>query len=577
VNGGSASDKNDVRVRLTLAIAFLLMASHVHAQRTKSPADATVFIRLIGSAHVEITGPGVNRVVDVNQVEIGSGSGFVISPDGYVLTNAHVVSNVEQPTVTQGTEQAQVTLRVSTIDVCFRAEVVSARGLVSSCTSASVAAIDQDLDLAVLFISATNLPYIGLGDSDAVLSGLQVDALGYPFGRNVEVGKIPIPDLVPDVSTTPGAVSALRADDMGERRYLQITNSLNPGNSGGPLVDRDGFAVGVIRMVLADATGIGFAIAINQVKSFLETKGLDQLMPVRRIRLDSFKSLETKRLGLRLPEGLFDMSPFPSHVETDARPSEVALRIDRVLSPWTTQQLQQTLVGTRAFEPVPMTIREGRTPPPSGDPPLSLGGAFGTAPDTGQETRMDFAILDLGSEKVIARYVGAAEAMAFNESVVRQSLASLQAQRFMGRTPVPVEGLEWVTTPGSNGQQGVPLPTGWMTAPIGPSPCPGLPRPSTVTAAFLPEDFTFVSRVAVWLTDGIVPDTAASACSPQRGALGNFSYTSRTEWLGVSYVVEGAFVRVGQQQVAQLEVLSTDQNRAFASQWLATWLKKATQ
>lgn len=196
---------------------------------------------------------------------------------------------------------------------------MAARGL-SPCSPASVVASDPTLDLAVLFVSASNLPYIALGgDSDAVSAGLPVDALGYPFGREVEVGKVATAsDLVPDVSATPGAISALRADAAGERRYLQITNSLNPGSSGGPLVNRDGFAVGVIRMRLTNASGIGFAIPVNHVKDFLESHGLDQLMPVRRLRLGGFQSIEAKAIGLRLPEGLVDMSPFRSRVETDA-------------------------------------------------------------------------------------------------------------------------------------------------------------------------------------------------------------------------------------------------------------------
>ena len=178
-----------------------------------------------------------------------------------------------------------------------------------------------------------------------------MDALGYPFGRDVEVGKLATaPDLVPDVSTTPGAVSALRADDAGERRYLQITNSLNPGNSGGPIVNRDGYAVGVIRMRLANATGIGFAIPVNQVKDFLESHGLDQLMPARRLRLGGFQSIEAKGIGLRLPEGSSTCRHFGSRVETDARPVDIALRIDRVLSPWNPEQIGQTLIGTQTFE-----------------------------------------------------------------------------------------------------------------------------------------------------------------------------------------------------------------------------------
>jgi S1-C subfamily serine protease len=566
-----------LKVMPTLAVAVLLAAGPAEAQRAKSPADATVFIRLVGSVHAEIEEAGVRRVIDVDRVEIGTGSGFVISPHGYVLTNAHVV-NSEPFTVTRGIQQAKVTLKVSRIDVCFPPEAVAARGLVSPCSPASVTASDPALDLAALFISASNLPYVALGDSDAVSAGTSVDALGYPFGRDVEVGKVATArDLVPEVSTTPGSVSALRADDAGERRYLQITNSLNPGNSGGPVVNRDGFAVGVIRMRLTNATGIGFAIPVNQVKDFLESHSLDQLMPSRRLRLGAFQSIDAKGIGLRLPEGLNDVSPFRPHLETDARPNDIALRIDRVLSPWNPKQIEQTLIGTHAFEALSMTAREGRVVPRSGDPPLLLGGALGNADDTSQEIRMDYAVLDLGSQKLVARYVGPAEGMAFNESVLRESLASLQGQRFIGRELVPAATLEWSTvSAAARSESALPVPAGWIVAPGGPLPCPGLPQPAAVTAASPPEDFAFVLRAAVWSTGDVAPDAAASACSSRRGSLGGASYVSRVDWLGVSYVIEGVFTRIGPRQV-QLEVLSTDQKSAGARALLAVWLKKATE
>ena len=190
---------------------------------------------------------------------------------------------------------------------------------------------------------------------------------------------------------------------------------------------------------------------------------------------------------------------------------------------------------------------------------------------------MDYAVLDLGSEKLVARYVGPEEWMAFNESVLRESLASLQAQRFLAEELVPVEKLEWSTAPAANGQSVLPVPVGWIVEPGRPSPCPGLPQPSTMTAAFPAHDFTVVLRAAVWSTGDVVPDAAASACSSRRGSLGGASYTSRGAWLGVSYFIEGAFTRVGPKQVVQLEVLSTDQKSAFARALLTVWVKKATE
>jgi S1-C subfamily serine protease len=561
---------------LAFAVAGGLIASPAGAQRAKSPADATVFVRLVGSIHADIDENGLKRTVDVDHVEIGTGSGFVISPYGYVLTNDHVVNNSEPFLVSTGPRQVKVTLRVSRIDVCFPPEAAAERSL-SPCTEASVAASDPALDLAVLSISGLNLPYIPLGDSDAVTAGLPVDALGYPFGRAVEVGKVATaPDLVPEVSTTPGAVSALRANDAGQRRYLQISNVVNSGNSGGPIVNRDGFAVGVIRMRLANASGIAFAIAINDVKDFLEARGLDQLMPGRRLRLGGFQSLEAKGIGLRLPEGIADISPFRSRVETDSHAAEIMLRIDRIVSPWSSRQIEESLIGTQTLEPLSMVRRDNRIPPRSGDPPLLQGGADGTATNSNQEIRMDYAVLDLGSEKLVARYVGLAESMAFNEAVLRQSLVSLQGQRLIVGGPVVAERLEW-STPPSASRQTVALPTGWIVEPGGPTPCPSLPQPSTTSTASPFGDFTVALRAAVWSAGNVVPEAAVSTCSLRSGSLGGTSYTSRAVWLGVPYVIEGAFARVGQRAIVQLEVLSTDQKSTIARTLLAVWLRKVTE
>src|SRR5262249_19781622 len=136
----------------------------------------------------------------------------------------------------------------------------------------------------------------------------------------------------------------------GERQFLQITSNVNPGNSGGPVVDRDGFAIGVTRMKLVDAVGIAFAIPINQVKDFLERRGLDQLIPARPLRLRPFQTIEGKGVGLRLPEGMTDRSPFRSRVETDPNASPPSLKIDRVLSSWNVKQIEQVLLDSQSFE-----------------------------------------------------------------------------------------------------------------------------------------------------------------------------------------------------------------------------------
>ena len=561
---------------LAVAVAAALMPRAAAAQRARSPAEATVFIRLIGSVHAEFEDTGIKRIADLDRVEIATGSGFVISPYGYVLTNAHVVEKSEPLKVTKGLQRATLTFKLSSINVCFAKEVLAASGMSAPCAEASIAATDPVLDLAVLFVGGSaSLPYIALGDSDVVAPGLAVDALGYPFGRDVEVGRVvTAPDLVPDVSTTPGSISAFRSNDAGERRYLQITNSVNPGNSGGPVLNRDGFAVGVVHSRLTKSAEIGFAIPINEVKNLLDAHGLDHVMPTRRLRPGVFQALDTKGLGLRLPEGFSDRSPFMSHVETDPAGAEVALRIDRVVSPWTARRIEEALLSTRTFEPLALTSRPGPSAARPPVPGLLLGGAAGTGAEPGREVRVDYAVVDLGAEKLVARYVGPAEPMAFNESVLRESLSSLQAQRFTpAELPAP-EKLAWTTLSDGNGRSVLPVPAGWVLEPGRPSPCRGLPEPRMVATAFPVHDATVVLRASVWPGEA-APD--AQACASRPGSLGAGSYSATVAWLGVSYVIEGVLMRVGPAQIAQLEVLATDQQSTFARALLAIWVKKATE
>jgi len=369
----------------------------------------------------------------------------------------------------------------------------------------------------------------------------------------------------------------MRDSDAGERRYLQVTNNVNPGNSGGPLVDRDGFALGVIRMKLATAEGIAFAIPVNEVKDFLELRGLGHLMPVPRRRLGPFQTFEDKGVGLRVAEGLADTSPFRSRVATDATSVEVALRIDRVFSPWSMKQLEQALVSTQAFEEITTTNAKSEIPQRAGAPPLLVGHASGTVVNSTQEIRIDYAVLDLGQEKLVARYVGTAEAIAFNESVLRDSLASLDGRRFLGGRIEPLEEIDWSPASATNGEPLVPMPVSWIVEPSGPGGCAGVPPPDAVSAAFPTEDFTVALRMARWANADLDADQASAACSTRRGAFGSGSYVSRGEWLGVSYYIEGMFIRRGRREIIQLEVLSPDPKSPFARRLLETWIKKATE
>lgn len=166
----------------------------------------------------------------------GAGSGMIISPDGYVLTNAHVVT---------GVNSAKITLSTG---VTYFAQVVGR---------------DEYTDIAVLKVLATGLPSVILGDSDSVGPGDSVYALGFPFGLTISG----------DVSFTAGVVSRRYADAGGT--YIQNTAEIYHGSSGGPLVDNTGRVVGINSIGYTPSVvgsfqlgeTVKFAIPINVAKS----------------------------------------------------------------------------------------------------------------------------------------------------------------------------------------------------------------------------------------------------------------------------------------------------------------------
>ncbi|ADL08115.1 S1C family serine protease [Thermosediminibacter oceani] len=176
-----------------------------------------------------------------NRVSRGIGSGFIISPDGYILTNDHVIEGASEVNVT-----------VKGFAKPFKATVVGK---------------DFELDLAVLKInSETKLPSLTLGDSDKMRVGDWVIAIGNPYrlDHTVTVGVI----------SAKGRPLSITDRSTGKTRVfkdlIQTDAAINPGNSGGPLISLSGEVIGINTAVNAEAQGIGFAIPINTAKEVLD-------------------------------------------------------------------------------------------------------------------------------------------------------------------------------------------------------------------------------------------------------------------------------------------------------------------
>ena len=170
-----------------------------------------------------------------NEAQSGLGSGVIVSPSGYILTNNHVV---------EGADEIEVVLNDSRHAV------------------AKVIGTDPDSDLAVLKVDLDKLPIMVLGNSDNLQVGDRVLAIGNPFG----VGQ----------TVTSGIVSALGRNQLGINtfeNFIQTDAAINPGNSGGALVDTNGNLLGINTAIYSrsgGSMGIGFAIPVSTAKQVLE-------------------------------------------------------------------------------------------------------------------------------------------------------------------------------------------------------------------------------------------------------------------------------------------------------------------
>ena len=259
------------------------------------------------------------------------GSGFLISADGYIVTNNHVVADADSITVTLDNGKGREETR--------KAELIGA---------------DEETDLALLKItSSRTLPYLEFGNSDALKVGEWLLAIGNPFGL--------------DHTVTAGILSAKGRDIKSGPfdNFLQTDASINPGNSGGPLLNMEGRVIGINTAIIASGQGIGFAIPSTMAARIIED--IRQGRKVSRgwlgVQIQEVDEDMAKALGLKEPKGALVGQVMPGEPAQKAgmQDGDVIMSVDgKAIDD--TSDLLRTIAGKAPGSTVNLSVwRNGQT------------------------------------------------------------------------------------------------------------------------------------------------------------------------------------------------------------------------
>lgn len=228
-----ATQLNKVIKKLMPSVVSIVISKKLEDIEKELPEDMAPFMPF-SSPEIHIP----EEKIDANgMVQIGGGSGFIVSPNGVILTNKHVISerDAEYTVITDDGEK-------------YHAEVL---------------ARDPIDDVAILKIAAEDLPIVTLGDSSKLELGDDLLAIGNTLGlfKNT-VSRGIISGLSRSIAAKPDPKEA--AQEL--RGLIQTDAAINPGNSGGPLVNLDGEVIGINAAIVFGAQNVGFAIPINSAK-----------------------------------------------------------------------------------------------------------------------------------------------------------------------------------------------------------------------------------------------------------------------------------------------------------------------
>ncbi|XHX80493.1 MAG: HhoA/HhoB/HtrA family serine endopeptidase [Stenomitos frigidus ULC029] len=277
------------------------------------------------------------QVPPAQRVQRGTGSGFITTADGRVLTNAHVVQGADSVTVVMKDGRR------------FKGTVVGA---------------DPTTDVAVIDIDAQNLPTVSLGNSDNLLPGQVAIAIGNPLGLSFTVTQGII--SATGRSAADVGVSAERVD------FIQTDAAINPGNSGGPLINAEGEVIGINSAIIQGAAGLGFAIPIataSRVAQQIVTTGKAQhpYLGVKMAELtpEIRNEINQSDVGFKINQ---DQGVLIIAVESNSpaarggvRPGDLVVSINGAAIQ-TAQQVQQQVEAATIGTPLQITVnRNGQT------------------------------------------------------------------------------------------------------------------------------------------------------------------------------------------------------------------------
>jgi len=296
----------------TFAVTLTLAGQTPDRQNLSAAVERTA--AMVAPAIVEIfatsyaAGRGmVPHAADLVRTQRASGSGVIVDPDGFIVTNAHVVRGAQR-------------LEVSLARPSRGQSILAAQGRT---VPASIVGIDLETDLAILRISETGLPALAFGDSDDLRAGQLVLAIGNPLGF--------------ENSVSLGVVSSIarQLEPESPMIYVQTDATIRPGSSGGALVDLDGRLVGVNTLLVSESArvdGLAFSAPSNIVRAVYEQ--IRSQGRVRRgdigIRAQTITPVLAAGLGLPREDGviLSDVLPGSPADAAGLRPGDLVTAID---------------------------------------------------------------------------------------------------------------------------------------------------------------------------------------------------------------------------------------------------------